>query len=228
MNLRIAAPILFGVLGTAALLMLGAWQISRLQWKEARIAEMDSRLKAPAVDLPATVGPKTHDFRKVRVRGSFREGRQAAFLTSQKPDGPGYRIITAFAAEDGRAILIDRGYVPEAMRNEIPPPQTSLIIEGVLRWPDETTTMTPAPDLELGLWFARDVPALAAALATEPILVVATGGGEAGADDWPRRSPPRINPPNDHLEYAITWFSLAAIWAVMGVLLVRRERRRTD
>ncbi len=82
---------------------------------------------------------------------------------------------------------------------------------------------TPEPDREAELWFARDVPAMAAALDTEPVLIVRRAGGELpGVTPWPVDT---AGIPNDHLEYAITWFSLAAIWLAMTGFLVYRMRK---
>ena len=93
--------------------------------------------------------------------------------------------------------------------------------------------LTPEPDRAANIWFARDLALMtealgaealgAEALGAEPVLVVAEahGGG-----DWPKPLRLGVNQRNDHLQYAITWFSLALIWAVMGTMLVRRERGR--
>ena len=102
---------------------------------------------------------------------------------------------------------------------------------GALYWPDETDGFTPAPDREANIWFARDLGPMAAALGTEPLLIIAerhsgSPGESLGGGDWPRPLRLGVNLANDHLQYAITWFSLALIWAVMSALLVRRERER--
>jgi len=96
-------------------------------------------------------------------------------------------------------------------------------VVGALYWPDETDSFTPAPDRAANIWFARDLGAMAEALGTEPLLVVAESHP---LGDWPKPLRLGVNLPNDHLGYAITWFSLALIWAVMGTMLALRERRR--
>ena len=95
-------------------------------------------------------------------------------------------------------------------------------VTGLLLWPNETDSFTPEPDLGRNIWFARDVPAMAQALDTEPVLIVAQAHE---LDEWPcprRRAP---NLPNNHLEYAITWFSPRGVWAGMTVLWIRTELR---
>jgi surfeit locus 1 family protein len=100
-------------------------------------------------------------------------------------------------------------------------------VTGNLHWPDEVDRWTPEPDLSEGLFFARDVPAMAAALGTEPVLVIA----RAVEGTAPRAQPLPVTAegiPNDHLGYAIQWFGLAAVWAGMTVWLLWRIRRRQE
>ena len=118
-------------------------------------------------------------------------------------------------------VLIDRGFVPQAQKDAVRDlPQ--MRVTGALLWPDEVNSSTPEPDLKANYWFAREPDKLSAALGTEPVLIVA----EAGRGDWPKADPLSVNLKNDHLEYAITWGSLAAIWLVMtGIVLIRLRRR---
>ena len=98
-------------------------------------------------------------------------------------------------------------------------------ITGNLHWPQERDRFTPEPDAASGLWFARDVPQMAAALGTEPVLVVARAVEPADGAFTPLPVD-TAGIPNDHLGYALTWFSLAAAWAGMTLLLLWRIRRR--
>ncbi|HCT33990.1 MAG TPA: SURF1 family protein, partial [Sulfitobacter sp.] len=96
-------------------------------------------------------------------------------------------------------------------------------VTGNLQWPRETDSFTPEADLKGNIWFARDVPDMAQTLGTEPVLLVARSSTPqpAGISPLPVDTA-RI--PNDHLQYAITWFSLAAIWLGMSLFFLRRRR----
>jgi surfeit locus 1 family protein len=144
-------------------------------------------------------------------------------LTSLKPYGPGFRVIAPLTEAGGRVILVDLGYVPEAAKDAAARPAMPVEVVGALYWPDETDSFIPAPDRDANIWFARDLMPMAQALGTEPILVIAERH-DAGA--WPKPLRLGINLPNDHLQYALTWFSLALVWAVMSAMLVQRERRQ--
>lgn len=120
-----------------------------------------------------------------------------------------------------RRIMVDLGFVPvEATGGRVP---ARIDVTGNLHWPDEVDGFTPDPDLDANIWFARDVPAMADALGTEPVLVVARSVDPAqGTQPLPVGTE---GIPNDHLNYAITWFTLAVIWAGMTGLLIRRMAR---
>ena len=223
MTRRMILPLLFGLVGCAILIALGVWQLQRLAWKEGILAQISARLTDRPVPLPAAPDPARDKYLPVRVAGRF-TGPGIDVLVSVKEGGAGYRVIAAFQTEDGRRVLIDRGFLPADQRARPRIAATAALL-GTLHWPDETDSFTPPPDAARGIWFARDVPAMAAQLQTEPVLIVAreaTGDGITPLPVDPRGIP------NNHLNYALTWFSLAAVWAGMTGLLLWRIRHRTD
>ncbi|MEL7127815.1 MAG: SURF1 family protein, partial [Pseudomonadota bacterium] len=120
-------------------------------------------------------------------------------------------------------VIVDTGWQPDG--SEVPfAPAASLTLIGNLDAPQEADGFTPGPDRAANLWFARDVPAMAETLDTQPILVVLRDAPEMnlGVTPWPVDT---AGIPNDHLQYAITWFSLALIWGAMTGLFLLRTRR---
>jgi surfeit locus 1 family protein len=212
--------IVVGLGGAAILVWLGVWQVQRLAWKEGIIADINARIVAEPVALPAAPDPARDAYLPVEVTGQMAPD-YLRVLVSQKDAGAGYRIISPFVMED-RRVLLDRGFVPVDVQ-DIPTPGETVSATGNLQWPQETDGFTPAPDLDQNIWFARDVPAMAEALGTDPILIVlrAPLAEDVVVTPLPVDTS-RI--PNDHLQYAITWFSLATIWLIMSVLFLRRRR----
>ncbi len=223
MKKRLVIPIVFGVIGTATLLWLGLWQVQRLAWKEAILADISARIVADPVTLPANPDPEADRYLPVKATGEL-TGEEVIVLASVKQIGAVHRLMSVLETE-GRRVLVDRGYVPIELN---PAPQTGpLEVLGNLHWPQEVDSFTPKPDLATGLWFARDVPAMAKLLKTEPILIVAR---QVSAYSPPVTPLPVTAQgiPNDHLSYAITWFLLALVWSGMTVFLVWRIRQRND
>ena len=216
-------PLVFGVLGVAVLVSLGVWQVHRLAWKTAIIAEIETKLAAAPVAVPARPGPGTDQYRRVRAEGAIEPGEIHVY-TSVPERGVGYRVIVPLRLEDGRRILLDRGFVPIGEK-DAPRLIGPVTVEGSLAWPQETDSYTSPPDREKNIWFARDVPLMAEALGTAPVMLVTAASDDPGQ---PLPLPVTVNIRNAHLGYAVTWFLLAAAWALMTGYLLWRIKRRID
>lgn len=219
---RYLFPLLFGLIGCAILISLGVWQVQRLGWKQDMLARIQSRIDADPVPLPADPDPAMK-YDPVWVNGTT-TGDELFVIGGNRDTGGGYHVIAGFRTDDGRRILLDRGFIPEGDRMRARPP-VPLTVVGNLHWPDEISSSTPDPNRAERIWFARDVDSMAAALDTAPVLVVAAEirGDLQGIDPVPVGID---GIPNNHLEYAATWFMLAAVWAGMTGGLIWRIRRR--
>lgn len=219
---KVVWPVLFGIVGAAILISLGIWQVQRLAWKEGVLAEIEARIGAAPVTVPAAPDMEADRYLPVEATGEF-QPEYVRVLVSQRRVGAGYRIISPFET-DGRVLLVDRGVMPVA---EGAPPllEGEVTVTGNLHWPQEIDSFTPDNDATGNTWFSRDVPTLAAHLGAEPILIIAR---ELSVSDAPVTPLPvdTSGIPNDHLNYAITWFSLAVVWLGMTAFLVWRITRR--
>lgn len=220
----IIGPLTFGVIGIAVLVSLGVWQVQRLAWKNSVLAEIDARIAAAPVDIPDAPDPEADRYLPVRATGEIGDPF-VRVLVSQRGMGAGYRIISPFDLGQGRVVLLDRGVM--AVADDLPPaPEGPVSVAGNLHWPVERDGFTPHNDLDENIWFAREVPVLADHLGTEPVLLVARS---LSVSDAPLSPLPVTSEgiPNDHLNYAITWFSLALVWLGMTLFLLWRITRRT-
>ncbi len=213
-----------GLGGVALLLALGTWQLRRLEWKSALLADIEARISAPPVDLPAAPEPEADRYLPVTVTGRT-TGAELHVLVSTAQTGAGYRVIAPFDTA-GRRIMVDLGVIPTPQKDAVRPAR-HLTVTGNLHWPREVDRFTPAPERDRNIWFARDVPEMARALGTEPVLVVARQV-ETPLPGVVALPVTATGIPNDHLQYAITWFSIAALWAGMTLLLGWRMAGRTD
>jgi surfeit locus 1 family protein len=222
---RIAVPALFALAGIAILVSLGIWQLHRKAWKEELIERMSQRLAAKAADLPtpaewSQLQRDAAEFRRVRFAAHFLNDREAlvyAMGSTLRSDasGPGYWVFTPARLEDGATVFVDRGFVPDGRRDrerrEPGELEGTIEITGVMRWPEPRGVFTPADDPSHRLWFVRDPGAMAASMelgAVAPFYVEQ----EAPVPPGGLPSPAKLaaNLPNNHLQYAITWFGLAA------------------
>ncbi len=219
-------PVLIGVVGCAILAALGVWQLKRLAWKEGVLTEIEARIGASPGIIPERPDIGSDRFMPVHVIGDFDGSDIPVFLSHDS--GPIYRLVAAMETEDGRRIMVDRGAIPgrgDPVQSLRTMPVTDVTVIGNLHWPDEVDGWTPEPDGR-GVFFGRDVVAMAQVLETEPVLVVAR---EVSVNEPATTLLPVTvtGIPNNHLGYAIQWFGLAIVWAGMTFFLLWRIRKTT-
>jgi len=216
----IVAPVIVGVVGTGILIALSVWQVQRLDWKEGLIAEIEARLAAEPVPVPAAPDPASDAFLRVRAQGRL-AGEPVHVLTTRRPYGPGFRVIVPVVLEDGRRIMADLGFIDESEKGAaLPSGEPALTVTGALFWPEPSGAPGQPEDR---LFFSRTVAPLAEALAARPVLIVAESHSLGPV---PRARRLGAGLPNNHRNYAITWASLAVVWAAMSLIWARRRLRQ--
>lgn len=188
-------PTLIALPAFAVLLGLGLWQLERLEWKTALIAEREAALARPPAPLPPNdaISPDW-DFRPVRVRGRFLHDKAQRF--GPRLDRP--EILTPLARDDGGVILVNRGAGPlDASSGEVE-------LTGVLRYPRPPGLFAPEHGPETPLWLWYDIPGLERRLGLELAPAVLE-----------LERPQGVGLVNNHLQYALTWFALAAALAAV-------------
>jgi surfeit locus 1 family protein len=210
----------------AILLALGIWQLQRKTWKEALISTLERRLAAAAVALPppaqwGTLEAGRDEFLRVAFPAEFQNDEEALVYTTgssmrRDASGPGYWVFTPARLGDGHIVMANRGFVPEGRQNKATRGDGAVSghidIVGVLRWPEPPGLFTPAGDPARNMWFSRDSAAMAAAknLAdAAPFYVEMESPVPPGGLPHPGLVLPSL--PNNHFQYALTWFGLAAV-----------------
>lgn len=217
------------VSGFLVLIGLGTWQIERRAWKAELIASRQAGFEAPAVPLPAEIpDPAALEYRRVWVEGRFDHAHEMHLTSRFYRDKAGYQVVTPLLQADGAAVLVNRGFVPLASKD----PATRAAgqvggvvrIEGVVRLSSVPGAFTPANEPGPNLWFYPDIAQMAAAAGLARVRPVFVEAGPApNPGGLPIGGQTQIDLPNDHLQYAITWYSLALALAVIFGLFCRRQ-----
>lgn len=221
MNVRLISALLLGLAGVSLLCGLGVWQVQRMYEKRAQLDEMTAGISVPAVPVPLQLDPEKDRYRPVTAEGRF-TGQHLYVLSGKPMVGAGVQVVSVLETTDGRRLLVDRGFLTDDDKHKLLT-VTDVKVLGNLMWPRDSNQYTPPPDPKTGLWFARDAEAMSALLQTEPTFIVAREPTGDGIEAMPIRT---SSIPNDHWGYAITWFLLALVWAVMTAALVWRIRRQ--
>ena len=205
----------------AVLLGLGVWQVERLDWKEKLIAERAVRLAASPVQ--AETAANGDEGRRVLLRGWYLHDRELPVLNRTFRGTAGLGLLTPMRLEAGGGILVDRGWVPRD-RTQVSRPKGLVETVGVLRRGGRPNRWVPDNDPGSGQWFFVDVARMAAhaSLAdARPLYAVLLPDGD---DGYPAAAYASRELPNKHLEYALTWFSLALVLAVVYAVYHLRRR----
>jgi surfeit locus 1 family protein len=224
--------------GLVILIGLGVWQLDRKVWKENLITTLNTRLGRAPEDLPpraswAQLREDKEEFRRVVFPAEFLDGEEALVYTAGSPlrpdvKGPGYWVFAPARLAGGSIILVNRGFVPADRKDPGTrtegAPHGIVDIVGVLRWPETRNSFTPADDPKNNVWFLRDSNSIAKFktwLTAAPFYIDQEGPVPPGALPKPGKLEVRL--PDNHLQYAITWFGLAL--ALAGVFIVWLARR---
>lgn len=224
-------PLLMTLAALLVLLSLGVWQLQRLQWKNALIAEMEAQMALPAVPLPlGHLNVEEWRYRKATVTGRFHHDKEIHLYAPSSKGLPGYQIITPLERSDGSYVMFNRGWAPMEMRNPDKRPEGQ--IEGIVTvtglgrapWPRNTFVAENAP--EKNIWFYGDLEGMAKFLQLRhyaPLFLEADASPNPGG--WPLGGQSRVKISNDHLSYALTWFSLAAALIVVFIFFAAEHFR---
>ena len=235
----IVAPIVFTLAAVAVLAALGTWQLERKAWKEGLIAKLESKLSAAPVALPlrerwSQLSAGQDEFRRVKFSTDLLD-QEALIYTSGsaiRPDvsGPGYWVLSPARLPDGGLVIVNRGFVPEGKQDpgtrREGQPQGVVEIVGAMRWPEARGLFTPNDAPGKNLWFVRDPAAIAAAKGwgtVAPFYIDQEAPPAPGG--LPKVGPLKPSLPNNHLQYAVTWYGLAFVVLISGFVFVRSRRQ---
>lgn len=223
--------------GIAILVGLGIWQLDRKVWKENLLASLEARLARAPEPLPPREAwprlvPEGAQFNRVTFPAEFIAGEQALVYTAGsalRPDiqGAGYWVFAPARLAGGSIVVINRGFLPlERKDAAAPAPQGSIDLVGVLRWPEKPGLFTPKDEPQNNVWYVRDPKAIATAKtwdAAAPFYIDLESPAPPGG--LPKPGKLVVALPDNHLQYALTWFGLAlGLAGVYAVWLAKRWR----
>ena len=218
------APLVATLVALAILLSLGLWQLDRKAWKEGLLRQIETRAYAPPADIPPESDwPNWRavdgEYRRVRVEGEFLADRLVALHglaeLRQRQATQGFYLFMPLRRDDGSIVMINRGFVPTELRQEatqaLLAAPTRASVTGLARAPEVRGPFVPENDPKAGSWWVRDLGDMARARDLSrlaPFYIDADSTPNPGG--WPKGGQTQLTLRNTHLQYAVTWFGLAA------------------
>ena len=230
--------VIANIIVLAILIALGTWQVKRLAWKEGLLATIQERIHAkprPLAELERQFA-KTHDveYWPVTAHGTFLNGSERDFLATWKGSS-GFFVYTPLRLDDGRFLFVNRGFVPYGNKDPSTRPageiKGDVTITGLARNPlaEKPSFIVPDNNPAENIFFWKDIKAMAATAKLPAGATVLPFFVDAGNAPNPGGLPvggvTYIDLPNNHLQYALTWYGLAAILTIILALKLWRWKQ---
>jgi surfeit locus 1 family protein len=236
--LGLAVAAVATLIALAILVTLGNWQVQRMHWKEGLVQQIEARAYGePGAILPEAQWPQfdpaEQEYRRVRVAGVFHHAAEVqvnGLMPSRTRGQPiqGFHVMTPLVLESGAQVLVNRGFVPTELRDPLTRsdalPEGEVEIVGLVRASQERTAFVPENIPERETWLTRDVAEIAAARGLDRVAPFYLDAEfDPQAPQWPRAGGTILDLPNNHLQYAVTWYGLAAV--LLAIFLIYAFRR---
>jgi surfeit locus 1 family protein len=214
-------PTALSVAGLAVLIGLGTWQLQRKQWKDQLIARIAARIAASPVPLSQAqqtwLAGGDIEYLHVTARGRLHHDKER-YLYAPAKSGLGWHVYTPLEWAPSQVVWINRGFVPDERKHPASRREGQLPgeveVTGLVRVPHGTGLFTPANDVAHNLWYWPDAAAMHASAFADTAMrgLAFTVDADARPEPpggLPRGGVTRLDLPNRHLEYALTWYGLA-------------------
>jgi cytochrome oxidase assembly protein ShyY1 len=233
----------FTIVTVALFVGLGVWQLQRRVEKHALIAALTERLAAAPAPLPSewsALTPAKDEFRRVSFAAAYQPLADAMVYSSgssvrEDISGPGTWAFVPARLENGETVVINTGFVPNTMQDRAVEDRAvarlitrqPVTLTGYIRFPESAGVLTPSENLTKRLWFTRDHLAMARALNWQNVAPFYIDLEQpVPANGIPKPGPLEVHLKDDHMQYAITWFTLAAAVVIAFGVWMRGQAHR--
>mgnify|MGYP001204259039 FL=1 len=183
---------------------LGTWQLYRLQWKQDLINQISEGLNSVPIQYSQNINK---NYQRVTLVGKYNFKNQIYLYNLNKKGQPGFDVITPFETLNKENVLINRGWIKKEFKNNPRINSFSKNIKGLLKESNKKNIFTPENDLKENIWFSinlNEIQKLTGKKFNKFIVYL-----EDEKINTPKPKEITIDLPNNHLKYAITWYSIS-------------------
>jgi surfeit locus 1 family protein len=221
-------PLLFTLPTFLFLIYLGCWQLERLSDKKAKITELQEKSDLPAIQLPIKLDDLTSfRYRKVKASGEYMHDKEIFLYAGSRShkQGDGFMILTPLKTLDGRVVIVNRGWIPSDVKsqaNRVDTLEAGIVeVIGYVMLGEEKSWIIPENNDKKNIWFNINLEQMqnfvGAKIESYYIMRVFEG------NEYPIGNNLNVNLRNNHLEYAITWFTSA--FTLLTIFILYHKRR---
>ena len=183
---------------------LGTWQLYRLQWKQDLINQISEGLNSVPIQYSQNINK---NYQRVTLVGKYNFKNQIYLYNLNKKGQPGFDVITPFETKDKENVLVNRGWIKKELKKDLKINSSSSMIKGLLREKSRKNIFTPKNDLKKNIWFSinlNEIKKITGKKFNKHIVYL-----EDDKIEVPKPKKITIDLPNNHLKYAITWYSIS-------------------
>ncbi len=221
----------------AILIALGTWQVERLQWKEGLLTAIDERSHATPLPLDDILAMQAAgepvEYRHTTVTGRFLNDREQFFFATHEGYS-GYYVYTPLERADGSILFVNRGFVGIDFKDPATRPESQpegqVTVTGLAREAlhEKPSWIVPENEPAKNIFYWKDLDGFTANAGLDPARVIdlyVDADATPNPGGWPVGGVTIVSLPNNHLQYAVTWYGLAAaLAAVFAARFLRRQR----
>ena len=184
--------------------ILGTWQLHRLQWKQSLINQISEGLKSTPIRYSQNI---KKNYQKVILAGEYDFKNQIYLYSLNDKGQPGFDVVTPFVTDSKENVLVNRGWIRKQFKNTLDINISSKNITGMLRQANRKNFFTPDNDINKNIWFSinlKDIQIITGKKFNKFIVYL-----DDQSINTPKPKKITIDVPNNHLKYAITWYSIS-------------------
>lgn len=222
---KLIKALIFSLLAMIILLSLGTWQLERLRWKSHIISNINKQISLSPREINASVinDIKNYNYRRIKLEGTYIYNKNITIYSKVLNGKVGRHLIIPFKTKFGY-ILINKGFIPKDYNIDVAFAENAknISINGIVKFQQKINYFTPKNNLITNEWYYINLDEISKFL-NIPLLGFYLIEEDNPKERYPVGSQYNLKVPNDHLQYAITWFSLAIALSIFMHLLWRKN-----
>ena len=200
-------PHVFALFAFCFMFSLGVWQMQRLEWKTQLIAKIDKGLNSAPITLTSYQGIANNEYKLLQVEGEFLTDKDQELLNRTFNGKPGVHILSPIKTKDGNVVIVNRGWVP--VDEKYDKPVGVQVVTGIVRSTQKDNWIALKNEVGKGFWYWVELDKIYQSVDAKPQDFYLDLVSETPNKTYPYALPKKIELYNEHLTYAITWFSLS-------------------
>ena len=212
----------FNICAIIILLSLGTWQLERLQWKNKYINIIENKMNMPAIEISKDNFMLANDnrYRKVILKGTYLYDKKITLHSKIHNKVVGKHLIVPFKTDYGY-LLINRGFITNNVLENLNEVSENINVTGIINIANKKSYFTPNNNIQNNDWYYINIKEVSDFYSIDLLNFYLIEENNP-LEIFPVGSQYNINIPNDHLQYAFTWFSLAFALSIFMHLVWRK------